>query len=95
LEEVRAIIRSVLPCDTTEVISYRVPAFKYEKVLLWYAAFSEHWSLFPTAAVIEQCKNNLKSYRISKGTDQFPIDQPPPVFLIKKLGWPRNIVSLR
>jgi uncharacterized protein YdhG (YjbR/CyaY superfamily) len=85
LEKVRAIIRSVVPAETTEVISYGIPAFKLRKVLVWYAAFSEHWSLFPTASVIEQCKNDLKSYRISKGTVQFPIDEPPPASLIKKL----------
>jgi uncharacterized protein YdhG (YjbR/CyaY superfamily) len=86
LEKVRAIIRSVLPADTAEVISYRMPAFKHGKVLLWYAAFSEHWSLFPSASVIQACREDLKRYRVSKGTIQFPIDEPPPAVLIKKLA---------
>lgn len=50
LDEVRALIRSVVPAGTTEVISYGIPAFKQKRVLVWYAAFANHWSLFPTAA---------------------------------------------
>src|SRR5690349_21185073 len=75
LEKVRAVIRSAVPRDSVEVISYRIPAFKHKRVLVWYAAFSEHWSLFPTAAVIEQFKNELESYITRKGTIQFPLDK--------------------
>jgi hypothetical protein len=56
LKQVRAAVRSVVPAETTEVISYGIPAFKQKRVLVWYAAFADHWSLFPTAAVIEQFK---------------------------------------
>jgi uncharacterized protein YdhG (YjbR/CyaY superfamily) len=85
LEKVRAVIRSAVPRDSVEVISYRIPAFKHKRVLVWYAAFSEHWSLFPTAAVIEQFKNELESYITRKGTIQFPLDKPIPTVLIKKI----------
>lgn len=85
LEKVRATIRSAVPRDSVEVISYRIPAFKHKRVLVWYAAFSEHWSLFPTAAVIEQFKNELESYITRKGTIQFPLDKPIPTDLIKKI----------
>jgi uncharacterized protein YdhG (YjbR/CyaY superfamily) len=85
LEKLRATIRSVVPKDATEVISYRIPAFKAERILVWYAAFSDHCSLFPTAAVIEQFKDELKSFRTSKGTIHFPLDKPLPVALIKKI----------
>ena len=85
LHKVRAIIHSVLPAEATEIISYGVPAFKYRKVLVWYAAFSDHCSLFPTASVIEQFKDELKSYRISKGTIQFPVNKPLPAGLLKKM----------
>jgi len=85
LNKVRAVIRSVVPPETKEVISYRIPAFRYKGILVWYAAFSEHCSLFPTAAVIEALKNELKSYTISKGTIQFPIDKPLAAALIKKI----------
>ena len=81
----RAIIRSTVPPDSTEVISYGIPAFKRDKVLLWYAAFAKHCSLFPTGAVIEEFKNELKGYTISKGTIQFPLDKPLPTVLVKKI----------
>lgn len=86
LQQVRALIRSVVPADTTEIISYRIPAFKQKRVLVWYAAFANHWSLFPTAAVIEQFKDDLKGYTISKGTIQFPLDKPIPTALIRKVA---------
>ena len=62
-----------------------IPAFKHKKVLVWYAAFSNHCSLFPTAAVIEQFKDELKGFSTSKGTVHFPTDKPMPVELIKKM----------
>lgn len=85
LSEMRAAIRSAVPRRATEVISYGIPAFKHEVVLVWYAAFANHCSLFPTAAVIEEFKNELKGYSKSKGTIHFPLDKPLPVALIKKL----------
>lgn len=85
LERMRAVIRSVAPKDVTEVISYRIPAFRQKKIIVWYAAFSGHCSLFPTAAVIEKFKDELKGYRISKGTIQFPLDKPLPLALIKRI----------
>jgi uncharacterized protein YdhG (YjbR/CyaY superfamily) len=54
-------------------------------VLVWFAAFSDHCSLFPTAAVIETFKNELKGFSISKGTIQFPTDKPLPAALVKKM----------
>ena len=85
LNTIRAVIRSVVPAEATEGISYGVPSFKYQGPLIWYAAFSSHCSLFPTAAVIEAFKNELKSYPTSKGTIQFPRDKPLPAALVKKM----------
>jgi uncharacterized protein YdhG (YjbR/CyaY superfamily) len=85
LHKMRAIIRSALPPQAIEAISYRIPAFKYNGALLWYAAFSDHCSLFPTAAVIAAFKKELRGYALSKGTIQFPVDKPLPASLIKKL----------
>jgi len=85
LMQVRARIRSVAPAETIEVISYGIPGFKYKKVLVWYAGFSDHCSLFPTAAVIDQLKDELKAYRRSKGTIHFPLDKPLPAALLKKI----------
>jgi len=85
LVRMRALIRSALPPEATEIVSYRMPAFKLKKVLLWYAAFSNHCSLFPTAAVIEAFKDELKGFEIAKGTIHFPLDKPLPAALIKKI----------
>jgi uncharacterized protein YdhG (YjbR/CyaY superfamily) len=85
LHQMRAAIRSAVPPEATEAISYRIPAFKYNGPLLWYAAFSDHCSLFPTAAVIAAFEKELKRYTTSKGTIHFPVDKPLPATLIRKL----------
>ena len=85
LIKMRAAIRSALPAEATEVISYRMPAFKLNKVLVWFAAFRDHCSLFPTGTVLAQFKSDLAGYKTSKGTVQFPFDKPPPTPLIKRL----------
>ena len=85
LQQIREAIRSVVPPQATEIISYKIPAFKHKTVLVWYAAFANHCSLFPTASVIEAFKSELKGFSTSKGTIHFPLDKPMPVELIKKL----------
>jgi len=85
LNKLRETIRSVVPKETEEVISYGIPAFKYKKVLVWYAAFADHCSLFPTASIIAKFKDELKAYHISKGTVQFPVDKPFPAALLKRM----------
>ena len=85
LNKVRAVIRSAVPAEATEVISYGIPAFTHKKVIVWYAAFADHCSLFPTAAVIEKFKDELKSYKVSKGTIQFPAGKPLSAALLRKI----------
>ncbi len=85
LRRLRAAIRSAAPAQATETISYRMPAFRYQGILVWYAAFSDHCSLFPTAAVIAKFKDELSNFRVSKGTIQFPKDKPLPAALVRKL----------
>ncbi len=85
LNKMRAAIRSALPSDATETISYKIPAFKRKNILVWFAAFSDHCSLFPTASVIEEFKVELKGFSTSKGTVHFPLDKPLPTALIKKI----------
>lgn len=86
LTKMRAAIQAALPEDAVEVISYRMPAFKLGKIVVWFAAFRSHCSLFPTAAVIDRYRNELTGYKCSKGTIQFPLDKPLPVALIKRLA---------
>ena len=85
LNKIRAAIWSALPPEATETISYRIPAFKYKGILVWFAAFSDHCSLFPTASIVETFKNDLKGYSTSKGTIHFPVDRPLPSALVKKI----------
>jgi len=85
LEKMRAAIRSVVPREATETISYRIPAFRHNVVLVWYAAFADHVSLFPTASVIEAFKDELGEFKTSKGTIHFPTDEPLPIALIKRV----------
>ena len=85
LEKMRAAIRSVVPREATETISYRIPAFKHNVVLVWYAAFAAHVSLFPTASVIAAFKDELAELKTSKGTIHFPTDKPLPIALIKRI----------
>src|SRR5271166_3338167 len=86
LEKVRAVIRSAAPPEATEVISYRIPMFKYEGMLMGFAAFSNHCSLFPgSLSALKALKNELKDFHTSKGTIRFPMDKPPSAALVKKL----------
>jgi uncharacterized protein YdhG (YjbR/CyaY superfamily) len=85
LEKIRLAIRSAVPPEAIETISYRMPAFKYKGVLVWFTAFSDHCSLFPTASVVEMFKAELQGYSTSKGTIHFPSDRPLPAALVKQL----------
>jgi uncharacterized protein YdhG (YjbR/CyaY superfamily) len=86
LLKVRATIRSVVPPETTEALSYGMPAFRYKGALVAYAAFRDHCSLFPMqASLIDEMRDELKSYRTAKGTLQFPLDKPLPAALLKKM----------
>lgn len=86
LTKVRAAIRSAVPPEATEAISYRIPTFRYKGALLAFAAFSNHCSLFPMSlAVMEAFRKELKGYDTSKGTIHFPLDKPLPASLVKKL----------
>jgi uncharacterized protein YdhG (YjbR/CyaY superfamily) len=86
LNRIRETIRSVLPAEGTEAISYRIPTFKYKGPLVAFAAFSNHCSLFPmSSSLIVEFKNELKGYQTSKGTIRFPVDKPLPDALVKRL----------
>jgi uncharacterized protein YdhG (YjbR/CyaY superfamily) len=85
LKKVRVQIRAAVPGETTEIISYGMPAFKYKGLLIWFAAFSDHCSLFPTASAIAAFKKELKGFKTSKGTIQFPSNKPFPAALLNKI----------
>src|SRR2546430_1992654 len=85
LNKIRAAIKAAASKDATETISYGIPAFRHKEVLIWFAAFADHCSLFPTGAMIEKFKDELKGYTISKGTIQFPLNKPLAESLVKRM----------
>jgi uncharacterized protein YdhG (YjbR/CyaY superfamily) len=86
LNKVRAAIRSTVPPEATEVISYQIPTFRYEGMLVAFAAFAKHCSFFPMSkAVMETFKDELKPFPKSTGTIRFPVDKPLPAALVKKM----------
>jgi uncharacterized protein YdhG (YjbR/CyaY superfamily) len=86
LEKIRATIRSAVPAEATEGLSYGMPAFHYRGALVAYAAFKKRCSFFPMqASLTDTMKEELQGYRTSKGTLQFPVDKPLPAALVKKM----------
>ena len=84
LEEIRTAIREVVP-SAIEKISYQMPTFFLEGNLVHFAAFKHHIGLFPTPSGIEQFAPELAPYKTSKGTIQFPLDQPIPIDLVRRI----------
>jgi uncharacterized protein YdhG (YjbR/CyaY superfamily) len=84
-ERIRKIIRRVAP-DAEETIAYKIPTFKYKRKNLAHVGFfGDHMSLFPTSRPIEELRDKLKDFKISKGTIQFTMDKPIPDNIIKEL----------
>lgn len=85
LKKMRAAIRLAAPAEAIETISYGMPAYKYKGVLVWFAAFANHCSLFPTASIIDAFRDELKGFTTTKGSIHFPADKPLPTALVKKI----------
>ena len=87
LNRIRAAIRSAVPPESTEAISYGMPTFQYKGPLLGFAAFPNHCGLYPMSpSVIEAFREELEGFHTSKGTIRFPVDKPPSATLVKKLA---------
>ncbi len=84
LQALRKTIRSAAP-DAKEVISYRMPAFRRYGILVYYAAFRDHCSLFVGAEVREKFVKDLQPYAGGKGTVQFAPQRPLPVALVRRI----------
>jgi uncharacterized protein YdhG (YjbR/CyaY superfamily) len=86
LELLRTTIRAAAP-EATETISYQMPTFKlHGRVLVYYAAFKDHCSLFPASeGVMKALGDELEPYFSGKGTLRFTPDKPIPVALVKKI----------
>jgi uncharacterized protein YdhG (YjbR/CyaY superfamily) len=84
LQKIRITIRTAAP-DAIESISYQMPAFKRSGILVYFAAFSNHISFFPTSNGVRKFQKELKDFETSKGTIKFPLDKPIPYELISKI----------
>src|SRR4249919_2136173 len=84
LEQLRATIKKVAP-QATEVISYGMPAFKLNGMLVWFAAYSKHIGFYPRISGIEAFKKELSVYKGAKGSVQFPLDKTLPLGLVTKI----------
>ena len=85
LRKIRQVIQNTAP-NATETISYGIPTFKLNgKNLVHFGGFKDHVSFFPTSSPIPMFTKELKDYKTSKGTIQFPLDKPIPYDLIKKI----------
>src|ERR1700722_11220057 len=84
LQQMRSAIKQAAP-GAEEMISYSMPAFRLNGMLVWFAAHSNHIGLYPRGSGIEEFAVQLKGYKVSKGTIQFPMDKPLPVELISKI----------
>jgi uncharacterized protein YdhG (YjbR/CyaY superfamily) len=84
LQNLRRVIHKAAP-EAQETISYSMPAFKQNGILVYFAAFKDHIGFFPTSSGISAFTKELASYNTAKGTVRFPLDKPLPVNLIKKI----------
>jgi uncharacterized protein YdhG (YjbR/CyaY superfamily) len=84
LQKIRTTIAKAAP-GATEKISYRMPTFYLYGNLVHFAAFKNHYGLFPTSSGIEHFKKELAGYSSSRGGVQFPFDRPVPYALITRI----------
>jgi len=84
LRQMRTAIRACAP-GAVEGLKYGLPAFSYKRILVVYAAHSQHIGFYPTPSAVSAFKEELSKYKTAKGWIQFPLDKPLPLPLIRKI----------
>ena len=84
LENIRKTIKSTAP-NSTEIISYQMPTFRLNGILVHFAAHKNHIGFYPTPSAIIEFSKELNNYEFSKGSIKFPINEPIPLNLIKRI----------
>jgi uncharacterized protein YdhG (YjbR/CyaY superfamily) len=84
LLQLRSIIKKAAP-KAEEVISYNMPAYKLNSILVYFAGYENHIGFYPTSLPIQVFKEELAAYKTSKGAIQFPVDKPLPSTLIQRI----------
>ena len=86
LSEIRQTIKKAVP-EAEELISYQMPAFRYHGMLVWFAAFNHHYSIFIPRQILNLFQEELKPFELSKSKSaiKIPLDDPVPVQLLSKI----------
>jgi len=84
LEELRRLVREIAP-EAKEKISYQMPTFFLNGNLVHFAAHPNHIGFYPTPSGIAKFEDELSRYKHAKGSVQFPLDEPLPVDLIRRI----------
>jgi uncharacterized protein YdhG (YjbR/CyaY superfamily) len=84
LRKMRLTIRKAAP-KAAEKISYGIPAFTFNGMLVWFAAFRGHMGFYPGAGAVATFKKELSAYKRAKGSVQFPLDQPLPLAVVSRM----------
>ena len=84
LQEVRSIVKQAAP-QAAEVISYGMPAFRQDGMLVYFAAFKNHIGFYPIPSGIAAFKEDLSAFECTKGSVHFPLDKPLPAELITRI----------
>jgi len=84
LLQMHGCIRAAAP-GPKEGLKWGMPAYSYQKILVTFAVFKNHIGFYPMPSAIEAFAKNLTKYKTAQGSIQFPLDQPLPVALIRKI----------
>ena len=84
LQKLTTTIRKAAP-DAEETINYQIPTFTLKGNLVHFAAFKKHIGFYPTGSGIEAFKEEMKQYKWAKGSVQFPLGEPLPADLIRRI----------
>ena len=77
-------IKTAAP-DAKEDLKWQIPAYSYQKILVTFAVFKEHIGFYPMASAVKAFARDLVKYKTGEGSIQFPLEQPLPLTLIKKI----------
>jgi uncharacterized protein YdhG (YjbR/CyaY superfamily) len=95
LQQLRQLVHEIAP-DATETISYAIPTFDLNgRHLVHFAGYAHHVGLYPTPSGMEEFREELEPYKSGKGSARFPLDQPLPVDLIRRIVEFRVAETLR
>ena len=84
LRELHECILAAAP-GAKEDLKWNMPAYSYQKILVTFAVFKHHIGFYPMPSTIQAFAKNLTKYKTAQGSVQFPLDQPLPLALIRKI----------